>query len=420
MVPPNISAGGNTTFCLGGSVQLTGNPVGGVWNTGQTSSSITVNQSGIYYTSIINNCGAVYSDTITVTVNGFGTPTITNNAGVLTSSIPTNNQWYLNNDLIPGATGTTFTPLVDARYKVILTGAGSCPATSNIINLNVTNTCNNIGNYLSSYSQSILTVPAPQLGYVTGHNGYNDKAKAEKISGIAAGSFLYGTFIRFGEMLPATSSSTFNVTVWDNSGTGGNPGAIIATKTVLYSAVNGSFTSGYSSYIEFSAPVAVSGTIYIGVELEYLSGDQLAIYASTQGTDVAAGQGTAWELFSNNTWHPFNGTASWGLDVSLHVNGVICDGIVTTIKETQYDENSIQIFPNPTHNLIQIEASALEGKMASIYLYDALGQLVFEKNEEINSGQISTSFSLENLNVGIYYLSIQSKNSNSIKKVLKQ
>jgi hypothetical protein len=62
-----ISAIGATTFCSGGSVTLTGNS-NGTWSDGSTNASITVSQSGPYYVTNVNSCGAVNSDTINITV----------------------------------------------------------------------------------------------------------------------------------------------------------------------------------------------------------------------------------------------------------------------------------------------------------------------------------------------------------------
>ncbi|NOU48290.1 MAG: DUF3494 domain-containing protein [Bacteroidales bacterium] len=63
-----ITAGGETTFCEGANVILSGN-VGGVWNTGATTASITVTTSGDYFVINTNNCGTVTSNHIVVTVN---------------------------------------------------------------------------------------------------------------------------------------------------------------------------------------------------------------------------------------------------------------------------------------------------------------------------------------------------------------
>ncbi|MCY7292056.1 MAG: DUF3494 domain-containing protein, partial [Ferruginibacter sp.] len=61
------SNGGATTFCEGDSVILTGN-VGGVWNNGDTASSITVFTGGDYFVTNTTNCGSETSNHIIVTV----------------------------------------------------------------------------------------------------------------------------------------------------------------------------------------------------------------------------------------------------------------------------------------------------------------------------------------------------------------
>ncbi|MEQ8702426.1 MAG: ice-binding family protein, partial [Phaeodactylibacter sp.] len=67
-VASTIMANGATSFCIGESVVLSGN-VGGTWNTGAVSASITVSNSGDFFVTNTNSCGSVASNTITVTVN---------------------------------------------------------------------------------------------------------------------------------------------------------------------------------------------------------------------------------------------------------------------------------------------------------------------------------------------------------------
>jgi hypothetical protein len=77
---PYIAAQSSTSFCQGGQVLLISNQAtNNIWNTGATSNTITVNQSGNYNVRIagVNGCDA-YSNTISVTVNPIpATPTIT-------------------------------------------------------------------------------------------------------------------------------------------------------------------------------------------------------------------------------------------------------------------------------------------------------------------------------------------------------
>jgi trimeric autotransporter adhesin len=57
----------STTFCEGDSVILHGNTQG-IWNTGDTTTSITVSSSGIYFVTNSNNCDTVQSNELSVTV----------------------------------------------------------------------------------------------------------------------------------------------------------------------------------------------------------------------------------------------------------------------------------------------------------------------------------------------------------------
>jgi len=66
-----ISADGPTTICDADSVILSGN-IGGIWNTGETTPSITVKTSGDYYVTNTNDCGSVDSNHITVTTDDCG------------------------------------------------------------------------------------------------------------------------------------------------------------------------------------------------------------------------------------------------------------------------------------------------------------------------------------------------------------
>lgn len=53
-------------------------------------------------------------------------PTITGNANTLTSSSATTYQWYLNGQIIPGATSITYNPIVSGVYVVRITDAIGC------------------------------------------------------------------------------------------------------------------------------------------------------------------------------------------------------------------------------------------------------------------------------------------------------
>ncbi|MCG2617861.1 S8 family serine peptidase [Terrimonas sp. NA20] len=64
-------------------------------------------------------------------------PVITQNGNVLTSSVATGNQWYLNGFAVSGATEQTFTPTTNGIYTVAIS-SGACILTSNQINFTTT------------------------------------------------------------------------------------------------------------------------------------------------------------------------------------------------------------------------------------------------------------------------------------------
>lgn len=73
VVTSTIVAAGSTSICPGSNITLNGN-TGGVWNTGATSSSITISTPGNYQVVNTNACGSTFSNIITI--DTFPTPTI--------------------------------------------------------------------------------------------------------------------------------------------------------------------------------------------------------------------------------------------------------------------------------------------------------------------------------------------------------
>lgn len=66
---PVITAQGSTTFCENGSVNLQSDQYGVTWNTGDTTATKTVVQSGTYFVTEQNTCGSVISNSINITVH---------------------------------------------------------------------------------------------------------------------------------------------------------------------------------------------------------------------------------------------------------------------------------------------------------------------------------------------------------------
>ena len=103
-------------------------------NSGASTSatSYTGLAAGTYTIDVTDANGCAFATTATVSNSGAtpATPTISEAGFVLTSSSATDNQWYQDGILIPGATGQTYTATANGTYTVVVTTGGCASATS--------------------------------------------------------------------------------------------------------------------------------------------------------------------------------------------------------------------------------------------------------------------------------------------------
>ncbi|MES2389554.1 MAG: hypothetical protein V4543_16235, partial [Bacteroidota bacterium] len=140
---PTISAGGPVTFCQGGSVTLTA-PAGlsYLWNSGETSQSVTKTSAGIYSVqTIANGCTSAASAATTVTVNAVpAKPTVSLNGpasfctgGSLTLTAPGGYAYIWSN----GATSQSITVSGSGSYSVSTVSTGCTSVSSDVVFITV-------------------------------------------------------------------------------------------------------------------------------------------------------------------------------------------------------------------------------------------------------------------------------------------
>lgn len=133
---PVFTASGPLTFCIGDSVVLTsGSAFNNLWNTGDTTQSITVYNSGTYTVTVINssNCSS-NSAPVSVTANALPQIPIVSASGpltfcagdsvILTSSSVSNNNWNT------GDTTQSITVTTSGNYFVTVINGNGCQAQS--------------------------------------------------------------------------------------------------------------------------------------------------------------------------------------------------------------------------------------------------------------------------------------------------
>lgn len=156
----SITPSGEIALCQGDSILLTANSANYyLWNNDSTTQSINVSASGNYSVTITdgNECSDISSPTA-VTVNPFPSiPIISANDTILTSSSINGNQWYLNGNIITGATLQSFTVTQNGIYTVVVTING-CSVTSSPYNFTT------ISIQDIDINNSIIIIPNPNNG----------------------------------------------------------------------------------------------------------------------------------------------------------------------------------------------------------------------------------------------------------------
>jgi len=165
VLPAAVVTSAQTTLCAGDSAlllaagtdilsyqwQLNGIDIGGA-----VDSFYFAAASGSYTVAVTNLCGTVQSSAINITINPpLTAPVITQSADTLYTTAANSYQWYLNGNIIPGATSFYYVTTQNGLYTVLISDTVGCTATSG--GYNVVNT--GIDSHVAS---SILTAyPSP-------------------------------------------------------------------------------------------------------------------------------------------------------------------------------------------------------------------------------------------------------------------
>ncbi len=164
-------------------------------------------------------------------------------------------------------------------------------------------------------------IPSSGAGYVSGHNFFGDSSKADLIGNALVGSPVSGVLMDFAVAKFSNPTKSIRVKVWDVNGVGGLPGTVLATQTVTISSIAADITANRLTYVAFTAPPTPTGNYYIGISYQYASGDTVALVTSADGQVTP---GTAYEQWSDGTWHNYNEATSWGLNIGHFIFPIQC------------------------------------------------------------------------------------------------
>jgi PKD repeat protein len=259
-----------------------------------------------------------------------------------------------------------------------------------------------------------INYPGGVKGYISGTNGYSDKAKANYYVPSAPYNKLSGVLFKFGKGRKIPSSATNVVfAVWDNSGLNGSPGANpIATDTVYLGDIIANVAGHNYSYVDFGSSQPIVNTpVYIGVYLPTGTGDTLALLTNKNGETFP---GIAWEQWRNDAWFNYSDSSSWKYNVAHAIFPIFCDPNAGISEFTPGD--NILVYPNPATGSINIAFIDNPKSNLTVNIYNIVGQKV---NSTSFNGQTRDIFNIDisTLKNGIYIINIETEGKIITKKI---
>jgi PKD repeat protein len=256
--------------------------------------------------------------------------------------------------------------------------------------------------YDASNCDTITNVPSTSLpeyykaqgvGYISGHNSYEDMSKAEYFGTYPSAKDLTDVYIFFMKAEYGSSSSTVSVRVWDNTGNGGTPGSLVASKDVLISDIATDVQNNDFTLVTFDSPLTITDDFYLGVTFYYNTMDTVVI-GTTQIGDVTTN--TCWEQWNDASWHSY--ASSYNSDLAHFIYPVFCESNVSTDFTFENQSFSVNIFPNPSKSIFHISISE---KISSLEVYDILGNKIYE------TSVLQNLLDLSGKSKGIYFLHLK-------------
>ncbi len=435
---------------VGGTVDFTdlstGSPTSWSWTfTGGTpASSTSQNPAGIQY-----NTAGIYTVSLTAT-NGTGSDTETKNNYITVGDPPPVANFTANATSIPVGGTVDFTDLsAGSPTSWAWTFTGGTPASSTnqnpagiqyntagvyAVSLTVTNATGTdnetktnyiyVGSSPGTKTCDSLHFPLPgnmvmysirytngAYGYVSGNNGYSDKAKADFFMPASPYNKLVGAFFKFGKAkrLPSHVFS-IPVKVWNNSGPGGSPGTVLLSDSIPFQQIYTDISNNAFTFLEFETPMDMTGSFYLGVELPAQFGDTIVLLTNKNGQTMP---GTAWEQWRDGNWYAYSDSVSWKYNLSHAIFPVICKQDYS-IDETS--QETVSVYPNPTNQKFTVDLGTNLFETVSVKVYNAFGTLVRELHYNGTPTNL-ISIDLNNCDSGIYIVSISNGNQNFIRKL---
>jgi hypothetical protein len=382
-----VTVGGATTFCSGGSVTLTSQASSGsyLWNNGETTQSITVNQTGNYSVTVTENGCSATSGATAITVNQTPTATIIPQGSttfcdggfvVLEASGGGTYQWNT------GAQASSINVSQSGTYTVIVTDNGCTDQTSQLVTVNPLPTVT-----LAPFSSLCENGAVVQLSGGSPSGGYysvngNPTPELNPIT--------YGVGSLAVEYVYADSNSCVNTSSPQSIN-------INAMPSVSMSGLNTSYTLTDPFSILTGTP---SGGVFNGTGM-----------VSNYFEPSEAGLGTHGiaYIYSDGNGCIGSDAQCTTVDISVNIGG----------SSIGTDGGIIDVYPNPSNGIYSITVDGIDG-IINMIVYDSRGREVITESMVANGQKTIQNIDLGNYANGVYTLSIRTGKGTTTQKLVKE
>jgi len=215
-------------------------------------------------------------------------------------------------------------------------------------------------------------LPSDNWGYLAGHNGYGDLAKANHFTQTAPYQVITGALLRFGAAYDATGQSQVEIVVWDDSGLAGGPGQQLASQRLSLQQVSSDIGDSAYSYVLFNPPVHVSSDFYLGLRLNYAQGDTVALMTFSP---PPAWHSKGWEQWADSLWMVYDFSIGQSL---MHACFPITCRMPAKVEGSTRSPGRL-LFPNPAAGKVWLQLGQAAPAGFSVTLYDLPGRLVMQR-----------------------------------------
>ena len=434
---PVCTIAGQSSVCAGGSAQLCA-PAGlssYKWNTGSTSSCITVNASGNYSVTVTNANGCSSTCTKSFVVNPLPSCAITGNSSVCPGGsiqlcAPAGLASYLWSN---GAKTQCITVSAPGNYSVTVTNTNGCSSTCN---------------------KSITSGSLPNCS-ITGPNSICAGSSAQLCAPSGLASYLWSNGAKT-QCITVTAQRNYSVTVTNTSGctsTCNKTIAVISLPTVTISNITPKIDCRTNTiYIGYGPQsITLSASASAGVTYKWrknnafivsatlstyttaTAGDYSVVVTNTAGCsaasniitikviDVRCGSDRNKVQVCHRTTIGSQSLCVAKTLVPSHLSHGDCLGSCAPARMINPDHESsgelnVNVFPNPTSGKIIVQFYTNAKEKYVLNVIDLLGNLIMRMEKESVEGENFQELDLSNAARGMYFISVEKNGEEKIVK----